>query len=91
MLWSLGEAGLAGGLQGEAQQQPTHVLRGHSAAVQVVTNPNPNLNPNPNPNPNPDPDPNRNPNPNPNAVRGHLLGDAARRQRLARRRRRAVL
>jgi len=36
MLWSLGEAGLAGGLQGEAQQQPTHVLRGHSAAVQCV-------------------------------------------------------
>ena len=36
MLWSLGEAGLAGGLQGEAQQHPTHVLRGHSAAVQCV-------------------------------------------------------
>ena len=36
MLWSLGEAGLAGGLQGAAQQQPTHVLRGHSAAVHCV-------------------------------------------------------
>ena len=36
MLWSLGEAGLAGGLQGAAQQQPTHVLRGHSAPVQCV-------------------------------------------------------
>ena len=36
MLWSLGEAGLAGGLQGAAQQQPTHVLRGHSAPVQCM-------------------------------------------------------
>ena len=78
MLWSLGEAGLAGGLQGAAQQQPTHVLRGHSAPVQCVAissamrlavsgshDGTTARHSNPNPNPNPDPNPNSNLPPEP--------------------------